>query len=107
MSSKMLKFINTKKAMPQKRKAEKRKFDFDEIYAEFSKNKVEEQAGRCSQCGVPFCQVNCPLHNNIPDWLMLTAEGRMQEAYEVSSVTNTFPEIWIWSCFKKTFSVNF
>lgn len=82
MSSKMLKFINTKKAMPQKRKAEKRKFDFDEIYAEFSKNKVEEQAGRCSQCGVPFCQVNCPLHNNIPDWLMLTAEGRMQEAYE-------------------------
>ena len=93
MSSKMLKFINTKKAMPQKRKAEKRKFDFNEIYAEFSKNKVEEQAGRCSQCGVPFCQVNCPLHNNIPDWLMLTAEGRMQEAYEVSSVTNTFPEI--------------
>ena len=93
MSSKMLKFVGTKKAMPHKRKAEKRKFDFDEIYSEFSKNKAEEQAGRCSQCGVPFCQVNCPLHNNIPDWLMLTAEGRMQEAYEVSSATNTFPEI--------------
>ena len=93
MSSKMLKFVNTEKAMPKKRKAETRKFDFDEIYAEFSEQKAEEQASRCSQCGVPFCQVNCPLHNNIPDWLMLTAEGRMQEAYEVSSATNTFPEI--------------
>ena len=93
MSSKMLKFVGTKKAMPQKRDPEKRKLDFDEIYSEFSKNRAEEQASRCSQCGVPFCQVNCPLHNNIPDWLMLTAEGRMQEAYEVSSATNTFPEI--------------
>ncbi len=93
MSSKMLKFVGTKKAMPQKRKAEKRKFDFEEIYSEFSMKKAEEQASRCSQCGVPFCQVNCPLHNNIPDWLMLTAEGRMQEAFEVSSATNTFPEI--------------
>jgi len=42
---------------------------------------------------VPFCQVHCPLHNNIPDWLMLTAEGRLQEAYEVSSASNTFPEM--------------
>jgi len=45
------------------------------------------------QCGVPFCQVNCPLHNNIPDWLMLTAEDRLQEAYEVSAATNNMPEI--------------
>ena len=51
------------------------------------------QASRCSQCGVPFCSVHCPLHNNIPDWLKLTAEGRLEEAYEVSSATNTFPEI--------------
>ena len=93
MSSKMLKFVNTEKSMPKKREADKRKFDFDEIYAQFSEQKAEEQASRCSQCGVPFCQVNCPLHNNIPDWLMLTAEGRMQEAYQVSSATNTFPEI--------------
>ena len=93
MSSKMLKFVNTEKSMPKKREVDKRKFDFDEIYAQFSEQKAEEQASRCSQCGVPFCQVNCPLHNNIPDWLMLTAEGRMQEAYQVSSATNTFPEI--------------
>ena len=93
MSSKMLKFVTTEKAMPEKRKAEKRVADFDEIYDDFDAAEAETQSSRCSQCGVPFCQVNCPLHNNIPDWLMLTAEGRMQEAYELSSQTNNFPEI--------------
>ena len=93
MSSKMLKFVSTDKAMPEKRKAENRVADFDEIYDDFDAAEAETQSSRCSQCGVPFCQVNCPLHNNIPDWLMLTAEGRMQEAYELSSQTNNFPEI--------------
>ena len=92
-TDRMLKFVSTEKAMPKKRRADDRKKDFDEIYAEFSAKKGKEQAARCSQCGVPFCQTNCPLHNNIPDWLMLTAEGRMQEAWEVASATNTFPEI--------------
>ena len=77
----------------QKAYAEARAADFDEIYGDFSMKKAKEQASRCSQCGVPFCQVNCPLHNNIPDWLMLTAENRLEEAYELSSATNTFPEI--------------
>jgi len=93
MSSKMLQFVSQAKAMPEKRKADKRVADFDEIYGDFQMADAETQASRCSQCGVPFCQVNCPLHNNIPDWLMLTAEGRMQEAYELSSQTNNFPEI--------------
>ena len=93
MPGKMLQFVNQAKAMPKKRAAQDRIGDFDEIYADFDFASAEEQAGRCSQCGVPFCQVNCPLHNNIPDWLMLTAENRMQEAYELSSATNTFPEI--------------
>jgi glutamate synthase (NADPH/NADH) small chain len=93
MPSKMLKFVSTKKAMPSKRVAKNRVADFDEIYDEFNPSEAETQASRCSQCGVPFCQVNCPLHNNIPDWLMMTAEGRMQEAYELSSQTNNFPEI--------------
>ena len=93
MSSKMLKFVKTEKQMPAKRTAEARAKDFDEIYRDFSQQKAEEQASRCSQCGVPFCQVNCPLHNNIPDWLMLTAEDRLQEAYEVSAATNNMPEI--------------
>jgi glutamate synthase (NADPH/NADH) small chain len=89
----MLKFINIERDMPQKREADARREDFDEIYAEFAKAKAEEQSSRCSQCGVPYCQTHCPLHNNIPDWLRLTAEGRLQEAYEMSQATNTFPEI--------------
>ena len=64
-----------------------------EIYAEFAAEKAKEQASRCSQCGVPYCQSHCPLHNNIPDWLRMTAEGRLQEAYETSQMTNTFPEV--------------
>ena len=93
MTSKMLQFVSTGKAMPNKRKAENRVADFDEIYDEFDVTSAEQQAGRCSQCGVPFCQINCPLHNNIPDWLMLTAEGRLEEAYRLSSQTNNMPEI--------------
>ena len=79
--------------MPEKRPPDLRRTDFDEIYAEYAGAKAKEQSGRCSQCGVPYCQSHCPLHNNIPDWLRLTAEGRLQEAYEVSQATNTFPEI--------------
>jgi len=89
----MLKFVDVKRDMPQKRDAEVRNHDFDEIYAEFAKAKAAEQASRCSQCGVPFCQSHCPLHNNIPDWLRMTAMGRLEEAYQISQATNTFPEI--------------
>ncbi|MBK5932903.1 glutamate synthase (NADPH) small subunit [Rhodovulum imhoffii] len=90
---KMLQFVTTAKEMPQKRQARDRAQDFNEIYAEFADRKAVEQASRCSQCGVPYCQSHCPLHNNIPDWLRLTAEGRLQEAYQLSQATNTFPEI--------------
>lgn len=89
----MLKFVNITKEMPQKRDATARSEDFDEIYRNFAAEKAAEQASRCSQCGVPYCQTHCPLHNNIPDWLRLTAEGRLEEAYEMSQATNTFPEI--------------
>ena len=90
---KMLKFTTVERDMPEKRVPDLRKQDFDEIYAEYARDKAAEQASRCSQCGVPYCQSHCPLHNNIPDWLRLTAEGRLQEAYEISQATNTFPEI--------------
>src|SRR3982750_3790086 len=93
MSERMLKFVATPQAMPDKRPAAERRRDFDEIYANYAREKAAEQAARCSQCGVPFCQIHCPLHNNIPDWLKLTAEGRIEEAYELSSATNNFPEI--------------
>ena len=89
----MLKFVDVQRDMPEKRDANVRRHDFHEIYAEYADAKAKEQASRCSQCGVPYCQSHCPLHNNIPDWLMLTAEGRLQEAYELSQATNTFPEI--------------
>jgi glutamate synthase (NADPH) small chain len=92
-TQKMLKFVTVGKEMPEKRDASLRAQDFDEIYREFADRKAAEQASRCSQCGVPYCQSHCPLHNNIPDWLKLTAEGRLQEAYEISQATNTFPEI--------------
>ena len=92
-TQKMLKFVTVGREMPEKRDASSRAQDFNEIYREFADRKAAEQASRCSQCGVPYCQSHCPLHNNIPDWLKLTAEGRLQEAYEISQATNTFPEI--------------
>ena len=89
----MLEFVSIDRKTPEKRNAGDRREDFKEIYRGFSQEQAEIQASRCSQCGIPFCQVHCPLHNNIPDWLMLAAGDRLQEAYEVSSSTNTFPEI--------------
>jgi len=93
MSEKMLKFIKLDQQNPNKRKAPNRVEDFQEIYDQFISNKAKEQSSRCSQCGVPFCQVHCPLHNNIPDWLKLSAEGRFQEASELAHSTNNMPEI--------------
>ena len=93
MTDKMLKFTEIGQQNPPKREADKRKSDFNEIYDEFITEKAKEQASRCSQCGVPFCQVHCPLSNNIPDWLKLTAEGRVKEAYELSQSTNNMPEV--------------
>ena len=93
MKKKMLQFVALEKKTPDKRVTGERKQDFHEIYKEFIKDKAEEQSSRCSQCGVPFCQVHSPLHNNIPDWLKLTAEGRLQEAYELSQSTNNMPEV--------------
>jgi len=93
MTKKMLKFIDLKQETPEKRDTFKRKGDFNEIYKEYITNKATEQSSRCSQCGVPFCQIHCPLSNNIPDWLKLTAEGRLKEAYEISQSTNNMPEV--------------
>ena len=93
MSEKMLKFVNLDQQNPPKRSVDQRKTDFKEIYDEYINKKAKEQSSRCSQCGVPFCQVHCPLHNNIPDWLKLTAEGRLQDAYELSQSTNNMPEV--------------
>ena len=89
----MLKFVNLNQETPVKRKTDNRKNDFNEIYDQYITDKAKEQSSRCSQCGVPFCQIHCPLQNNIPDWLKLTAEGRLKEAYEISQSTNNMPEV--------------
>ncbi len=93
MKKKMLQFVDVKQETPVKRSTDNRKGDFNEIYDEFITEKAKEQSSRCSQCGVPFCQIHCPLSNNIPDWLKLTAEGRLKEAYEISQSTNNMPEV--------------
>jgi len=93
MKKKMLQFVDLKQETPVKRDTKNRRKDFNEIYKEFITDKAKDQSSRCSQCGVPFCQIHCPLSNNIPDWLKLTAENRLQEAYEVSQSTNNMPEV--------------
>jgi len=93
MAERLLKFVATPRSTPPKRGATERTADFAEIYADYDTAKGEEQASRCSQCGVPFCQNACPLQNNIPDWLKMTAEGRLEDAYALSAATSTMPEI--------------
>ncbi len=89
----MLKFVGRDQAYPQKREPVLRAEDFQEISNRYPADDARDQSARCSQCGVPYCSVHCPLHNHIPDWLKLTAEGRLREAYELSNSTSTMPEI--------------
>jgi len=93
MAERMLQFVRLPQQSPDKRDVTVRREDFGEIYEDFDVPRARAQSSRCSQCGIPFCQIHCPLSNNIPDWLKLTAEGRLEEAYELSSATNNFPEI--------------
>jgi len=93
LTERMQKFVSVGQVWPEKRPATERAADFHEIHRDFIAEKAAVQAARCAQCGVPFCQTHCPLQNNIPDWLRLTAEGRLQEAYEASAATNPMPEV--------------
>ena len=93
MPDSMQRFIDFEAEMPEKRDANMRRDDFGEIYSNYKTETAAVQSSRCEQCGIPYCQIHCPLQNNIPDWLRLNAEGRIQEAYEISQATNTFPEI--------------
>lgn len=88
-----LKFPDSEQLYPEKVPALERKKSFQEIYHPWSSSQAQTQASRCSQCGIPFCQSYCPLHNNIPDWLKALSEGETKKAYELSSATNSFPEI--------------
>ena len=87
------KFVIVPHATPAKTGADLRVQDFAEIYAGFMDTAARDQASRCAQCGVPFCQSACPLENNIPDWLRLAAEGRPEEAWAQAEATSALPEI--------------
>ena len=78
MADRMLQFPHVQQHPPDKRAVPERREDFNEIYRSFSVQAAEVQSSRCSQCGVPFCSIHCPLSNDIPDWLKLTAEGRLE-----------------------------
>ena len=93
MPDQMQRYVDIERAMPTTRPPAERRRDFQEIYREFKPANAARQASRCEQCGIPYCQIHCPLHNNIPDWLRLAAEGRIEEAYQTAQATNTFPEI--------------
>jgi glutamate synthase (NADPH/NADH) small chain len=93
MVDRMQKYVSLERRMAKKRTPEERNRDHAEILPDFSPQEASAQASRCEQCGTPYCQVFCPLENNIPDWLEMTAEGRMQEAYQLAQATNNFPEI--------------
>lgn len=86
-------FIDLPRIDPQKKSLEQRKTKFIEIYQIFDESQAKAQADRCLACGNPYCQHRCPLHNNIPDWLKLTYEGRIIEAAELAHETNTLPEV--------------
>ncbi len=93
MTERMTKFVAIAAGPPSARAPDARSGDFNEIQLAFKAEKAAAQASRCAQCGVPFCQSACPLHNNIPDWLRMTAEGRVEEAYHLAAATNSMPEI--------------
>lgn len=93
MPDHMQKYVHLQRRMADKRKPDARIRDHGEILPDFTADEAAAQASRCEQCGTPYCQVFCPLENNIPDWLKMTAEGRMEEAYHLAQATNNFPEI--------------
>ncbi len=86
-------FANIPRQPPKRRDKEERVQDFAEIYSGFDAVELHRQSGRCAQCGVPFCQSGCPLHNTIPDWLAMAAAGQEHAAWRLSSATNPLPEI--------------
>ncbi|HEY9034696.1 MAG TPA: FAD-dependent oxidoreductase [Pseudomonadales bacterium] len=86
-------FVDVSRQDPQKKPGEIRKAQFVEIYEPFEKKQAREQAHRCLECGNPYCEWKCPVHNYIPNWLKLASEGNIIEAVELSHQTNTLPEV--------------
>ncbi|MBD1391268.1 FAD-dependent oxidoreductase [Neiella sp. HB171785] len=86
-------FLDVNRVDPNKKDIDVRKVDFVEIYEPFTQQRVDEQADRCLDCGNPYCEWKCPVHNYIPNWLKLAKEGRIVEAAELAHQTNSLPEV--------------
>jgi glutamate synthase (NADPH) small chain len=86
-------FIDVGRNDPDKKAMQSRKAEYVEIYKPFNKEQVAEQSHRCLECGNPYCEWKCPVHNFIPNWLKLVSEGNLFEAAELSHQTNTLPEV--------------
>ncbi|TMO02538.1 MULTISPECIES: FAD-dependent oxidoreductase [unclassified Pseudoalteromonas] len=93
MSENVYQFIDVQRVDPRKKPISSRKKSFVEIYEPFSENQVNSQADRCLDCGNPYCEWKCPVHNYIPQWLKLIRTGRIIEAAELSHRTNSLPEV--------------
>ena len=89
----LLQFVEVPRQDPEKTPADRRVAGYEEIYGQFDAEQAAIQSGRCLHCGNPYCEWKCPVHNYIPNWLQLVAEGNLLEAAELSNQTNTLPEI--------------
>jgi glutamate synthase (NADPH/NADH) small chain len=85
-------FKEYKRQTPVERPVEERVGDFEEVYEPFPEEKLQRQAARCMNCGIPFCHIGCPLGNLIPEWNDLVYKGQWKKAWEILSATNNFPE---------------
>jgi len=86
-------FIEVGRQEPDKKALHTRRTEYVEIYEQFEPEQVRDQSHRCLECGNPYCEWKCPVHNFIPNWLKLIAEGNILEAAELSHQTNTLPEV--------------
>ena len=93
MAKNTFQFLEVGRFDPKKLKAEERIKGFGEIYGEFDAKSSAEQSDRCLECGNPYCEWKCPVHNYIPNWLKLISEGNIEQAAELAHQTNTLPEI--------------
>ena len=93
MSNNVFQFVDVQRIDPDKKPLKIRKVDFIEIYKPFTANQAQMQSGRCLECGNPYCEWKCPVHNYIPNWLKLVEEGRIIEAAELCHETNSLPEV--------------
>ncbi|WP_278356008.1 NAD(P)-binding protein, partial [Idiomarina abyssalis] len=93
MNKNIYQFLDVQRIDPPKRSVEERRIEFKEIYDPMPGVQLKGQADRCLDCGNPYCEWQCPVHNYIPQWLELANEGRVIEAAELMHKTNSLPEV--------------